>query len=204
MGLIILFSDSLQRHLLIHGESYKPSPSGRSKRACAACHHSKIKCDGNQRCSKCIKKGIECVYDQSAPDPQVVVSAINVPSNGWDGKERPANLISGELPSIGSDQFSHSVFYGQENRPASTTLMIAAETPTFSSAPVSDLGRNKTTIEWVLESRVEPDPSPPGPQSKSRIHDDNPYPLSNASIERYAELYFSHFHFRWPIIHRPT
>jgi hypothetical protein len=59
-------SDSLHRHLVRHGEEFKPTPSGRSKKACVACHKGKIKCDGNQPCSKCASKGSECVYEQQA------------------------------------------------------------------------------------------------------------------------------------------
>lgn len=57
-------SDSLQRHLARHGDVFKPTPSGRSKRACISCRAGKIKCDGNDRCATCVKRGVECKYRQ--------------------------------------------------------------------------------------------------------------------------------------------
>ncbi|KAF7915487.1 uncharacterized protein EAE98_011090 [Botrytis deweyae] len=54
-------SDGLQRHLGRHGQEFK-KPTGRSRRACAACHTSKIKCDGNDPCFRCEKKNTPCRY----------------------------------------------------------------------------------------------------------------------------------------------
>lgn len=65
-------SDSLQRHLARHGDVFKPAPSGRSKRACLACRAGKVKCDGNDKCSTCVKKCIDCKYrqeDQASEEP---------------------------------------------------------------------------------------------------------------------------------------
>jgi hypothetical protein len=70
-----LHSDSLHRHLLRHGDEFKPTPSGRSKKACITCHKGKIKCDGNQPCSKCASKGSECRYEQPTASAQVASSS---------------------------------------------------------------------------------------------------------------------------------
>ncbi|KUJ17543.1 uncharacterized protein LY89DRAFT_733387 [Mollisia scopiformis] len=56
--------DSLQRHIVKHGAVFKQNPSGRSKRACLACRAGKTKCDGNDNCAKCLKRGIECKYGE--------------------------------------------------------------------------------------------------------------------------------------------
>jgi hypothetical protein len=72
-------SDSLHRHLVRHGAEFKPTPSGRSKKACIACHKGKIKCDGIEPCSKCASKGSACVYEKQPTQPRQNEDAILPP-----------------------------------------------------------------------------------------------------------------------------
>jgi Fungal Zn(2)-Cys(6) binuclear cluster domain len=188
-------SDSLQRHIARHGESFKPSPSGRSKRACAACHASKTKCDGNETCSRCTKKGIECVYEKQYPGPQAGPMS-DAQGLGQD-RRHP------DHPSLPEQT---EILNGEMYRPlppdqnASPRRII----PRVSLRPVVEPsnGQSQDRIEWILATRIERDT--PASQPVSRIIDDNPYPLPDALAKQYTELYLTHFHHRWPIIHSPT
>jgi len=161
-------SDSLQRHMIRHGNL--PTPSGRSKRACVTCHASKIKCDGDQSCSRCLKKGVKCIYDQQ--DPPLQREAL-VEKSSEESTVIPstAPLASSNIPPTAPVQLS--VVPNGEN--------FAAQ-----------------GLEWVLSSRIEKGSTSPW------IRDDDPLGLSDFLMQKYAELYFSHFHHRWPIIHSPT
>jgi len=56
------FSDILRRHIARHNSSARAT--ARNGRACDGCHSSKIKCEGGQPCSPCIKRGIECKFER--------------------------------------------------------------------------------------------------------------------------------------------
>jgi hypothetical protein len=149
--------------MIRHGQA--PIPSGRSKRACVSCHASKIKCDGNSACSKCVKKGIACVYEQhdSAGD----ASAGSHVENSPDPTTTPPPVAAS---SLGLGQIS----------------------------PASELLLTERRIQWVLASRVEK--SSPQPL----VLDEEAPELADHVAKRYDELYFNHFHFRWPVLHRPS
>ena len=70
-------SDSLQRHTIKHATATEPNPSGRSKRACLTCRTGKVKCNGNEICSRCIKKGINCQYEKN-------VISLGDETSSWD------------------------------------------------------------------------------------------------------------------------
>lgn len=104
------FSDSLQRHLARHGDVFKPTPSGRSKRACLSCRAGKIKCDGNDRCTTCAKRGVECKYreeDQLATDIQrQTESPIPVPSEAMEVGHGSVTTGSVRIGSVTAPEFA--------------------------------------------------------------------------------------------------
>ncbi|KAF7909500.1 uncharacterized protein EAF01_003218 [Botrytis porri] len=82
-------SDGLQRHLGRHGQQFKKH-TGRSRRACASCHSSKIKCDGNNPCSRCEKKNISCKYGLPKELPTIARrqdEASRGDVSDWEGSE---------------------------------------------------------------------------------------------------------------------
>ncbi|TGO28293.1 hypothetical protein BPAE_0029g00210 [Botrytis paeoniae] len=100
-------SDGLQRHLGRHGQQFK-KPTGRSRRACAACHSSKIKCDGNDPCSRCAKKKIPCQYGlrqelSAIASRQDETSKDNL--SDWEGSEFSlSENVRGDRMSVESPQ----------------------------------------------------------------------------------------------------
>ncbi|ESZ96406.1 hypothetical protein SBOR_3238 [Sclerotinia borealis F-4128] len=120
-------SDGLQRHLGLHGQQYK-KPTGRSRRACAACHSSKIKCDGNDLCSRCEKKRIPCVYGLRQESPAIF--------DRQDEASKGDDMSDGE----GSEFSMSENLPGNENS-AGTTLQsgrISSPVDTFVSGQSSD------------------------------------------------------------------
>jgi hypothetical protein len=61
---------SLHRHVQYCGSRTRSRP-----RSCLACNASKVKCNFEAPCSRCIKKGVECVYKASATRKRPVVRA---------------------------------------------------------------------------------------------------------------------------------
>ncbi|KAH8168400.1 fungal zn(2)-Cys(6) binuclear cluster domain-containing protein [Sarocladium implicatum] len=62
-------NDLLRRHATLHGAKEAPTP--RRSKACNACHESKVKCEGGERCSLCVKRGIVCSYDRDLKSDQI-------------------------------------------------------------------------------------------------------------------------------------
>jgi hypothetical protein len=184
-------SDSLQRHLGLHGEEFKPSPSGRSKRACVVCRASKIKCTGEEPCPRCRKKGIDCEYDQS--DPEVIPNS---------GHGIPPSVIEDPQPS------NASIIQHPET-PEISAGNEAENINSFADRLSAILGRNDGPINWSA-IRIQSDEPTEGaliyPASKdSQLPSDENWPvLSEQETLKYRQAYFTHFHHRWPIIHAPT
>lgn len=68
----LVFRDTLQRHLAVHREtleqgSRSTGAKSRVRRACRICAHSKLRCDGQNPCKRCLAKGNTCSYPQSHP-----------------------------------------------------------------------------------------------------------------------------------------
>jgi hypothetical protein len=147
---------------------------------------SKIKCDGNQTCSRCRKKGIECVYEHQ---DNVAQSEQHL-SGAQEHDLRDSTFTSNE---------QSKSFLSQQETPG--RIIPRVNVP----ATIKHLnGESHERIGWVLASRIEQDDAsvaPPAMQSKS---DDNTKLLSQVVTKRYTELYFAKFHHRWPIIHAPT
>ncbi|KAJ5338062.1 hypothetical protein N7452_004790 [Penicillium brevicompactum] len=53
-------SDTLRRHVWQHHGIKKPS--ARAQRACESCRATKSRCQGDQPCSECLRRGIECSF----------------------------------------------------------------------------------------------------------------------------------------------
>lgn len=177
--MLIRGSDSLQRHLARHGEVFKPAPSGRSKRACLACRAGKIKCDGNEICSTCVKKGIECRYhveDQSTEEAN---------EQQQHNTSNPRQTESMEM-----DGGSIMAIDSAEVQPPMTTQV-----------PQINEGRKVPEgfklhgptglVDWSTV-KVLPD------------QESNGTGKPDATSAEYLDIYFTYFHHRWPIVHRPS
>lgn len=112
-----------------HGEGYRKEPSGRSKKACSACHTSKTKCDGNSRCARCTRKDIECVYEQQ------------------EGEQPPAPQPNESVVSRDLDSLKRSPPIPLE--PPSANLATQQALDPLKESP------GQMGVQWVLSSRVE-------------------------------------------------
>ena len=200
-----IISDSLQRHIAKHGDAFKPSPSGRSRRACIACHASKTKCDGNESCSKCVKRGLDCIYEQ-----QDVISQeepLSIENQFQTHQDRGSELLTPNVTveTIPQVQEAEDPIESASRYTAGVSV-LTVETHS-SPAPAPDINPEQVPmdngINWVLDSRIEKD---------SELPDAPTAPFEDVIVQsschefhkRCHALYFLHFHHRWTIIHRPT
>ncbi|CAL3970269.1 unnamed protein product [Diplocarpon coronariae] len=176
-------NDSLQRHLVqIHGDAYKPGPSGRSKRACISCRTLKTKCDGNDHCTTCKKKGIECRY---RPENQIV--------DGQSPAEQQTESPSGEPPEpMDVDQSSMSRVSSDCVSRDTAATQIHEEPPRRSVPDTFNLTKPTGLVDWSAV-KIVPDKS-----------SDENVPRPDPAFARYVDAYFTHFHHHWTVIHRPT
>jgi hypothetical protein len=197
-------SDSLQRHRLRHRDWPKPSPSGRSKHACVACHASKIKCDGSRPCSRCLKKGLgECRYELTDQNAAQASPAPPLGAEATDGV--PAVLNSDnhmDPPNLGPI-INQGIFHDVE------LPVLSDHIPQLVSRELRTNRHNP--IDWA-SMRIERDPPnvPNGglpfeaSPSNSRAHPKELYPLPEAASQKYLGFYSTYFHHRWTIVHVPS
>lgn len=124
-------SDGLQRHLGRHGQQFK-KPIGRSRRACVACHSSKIKCDGKNPCSRCEKKMIPCKYgsEQESSAAAGDSSRDEVSMANDSGEEGSESVMSDSLNGIANSVGSRG----------------SGQTPSLSEAFMSDRSSDSTRM----------------------------------------------------------
>ncbi|KAH7324042.1 hypothetical protein BKA65DRAFT_407375 [Rhexocercosporidium sp. MPI-PUGE-AT-0058] len=175
-------NDSLQRHLARHGDAFKQNPSGRSKRACFACRTGKIKCDGKDNCSTCVKKGIECKYrteDQT-------VDKLHEQQQNQSPEAMPKAKDSTE-PDV---DVVMDVEMSEPVAPTATPSQQVSEAPKVPE--VFKLSGPSGLVDWSFV-KVLPDQ----PLNTA----DKPVDPTSAG---YLDIYFTYFHHRWPIFHRPS
>ncbi|ORY42972.1 hypothetical protein BCR35DRAFT_336366, partial [Leucosporidium creatinivorum] len=68
-----------------------PAKISRASRACTACSKSKLRCDGEQPCSRCRRGGVECSFERETP------GAVDHPSKS------PSDRSEGESASLVGD-----------------------------------------------------------------------------------------------------
>lgn len=225
-------SDGLQRHLASHGEEFKPKTL-RSKRACVACHASKIKCSGAEPCLRCAKKDVECVYSQK-DQPLVEVTLQDQASTLQSTIPNPPGVGAPPQDSLSMHDLSSMPNFEQPSKQSASLNLIGdfcpiqnlvldddvninkAQEPENDHMPLPSQARSPGLINWT-NLRVEEDNSPliitrePGTSDSDgflRIIsiDDivNLYRVSKDLSTKYLRLYFTQFHFRWQFVHQPT
>ncbi|KAH8812588.1 hypothetical protein F5884DRAFT_729690 [Xylogone sp. PMI_703] len=206
-------NDSLQRHMSKHGANFTPNPA-RSKRACLACRTGKVKCDGNDTCMRCIKKGIECKY-QGATDAHSSSNEAESPEgspvpvwedpvtteqasqdNGMSSKPilEPATFNDALMPGTLGEDLHAGFFAGSPpSIELPTDLAIDPTLHLSSTSPVHGKVINLKTIR-LLPDGVQP-------TAESSIEGPTSY---ETACQELFDSYFDLFHAHWPIIHRPS
>ncbi|KAE9364431.1 hypothetical protein N431DRAFT_388527 [Stipitochalara longipes BDJ] len=201
-------SDSLLRHLAKHGSVFKPNPSGRSKRACVTCHAGKIKCDGNEKCSTCLKKGIECRYraqDETQPPSSPIERGDEM---GWQGSTSSRSSVKEHEPSGRSNTTPANLGNSVQLPPRRDESQIGGvpisngnqHALSITSSALFQAPNINGLVDWsAVKIRIDST----APDASLALDPDLENQPSSVS-ETYLELYYTHFHHRWPIIHRPS
>ncbi|TVY43912.1 hypothetical protein LOCC1_G003520 [Lachnellula occidentalis] len=172
-------SDSLQRHVIRHGATFAHIPLGRAKRACFNCRVSKLKCDRNNPCFSCVKKGVQCKFQH-------------------DGDiQRPSRDASSSTAPGTSHPLNHASTTAFTARPCASNMVD--DTTTQQTSLEDPYTRPSTTkprglIDWT-SVEIRPDPQVPASAS-------NEVDSVKEDAQKYTEIYFKQFHHRWPIEHR--
>jgi Fungal Zn(2)-Cys(6) binuclear cluster domain/Fungal specific transcription factor domain len=185
---------------------FKPNPSGRSKRACIACHAGKTKCDGNESCSACLKKGLECKY-RAQDEIQVSSSPVKQGNQiAWLGStssestkgQEPADRSGANAESL--ENSTELVSRSDESQKRILNTNNIQKTPSLTGSSLFRAPNANSLVDWLAvtirnDQNVRNDSSALDPELEFQL---------DAESEEYLELYYIHFHHRWPLIHRPS
>jgi Fungal Zn(2)-Cys(6) binuclear cluster domain/Fungal specific transcription factor domain len=202
-SLLIYNSDSLLRHLAKHGNVFKPNPSGRSKRACITCHAGKIKCDGNEKCSTCLKKGLECKYRaqdeiQSLGPPIERGEQVDCQTSTSAKEQEPHSRSN-----VTSESIKHNIPHESESgetQAGATTRNGTSQDLRLTSSSIFQAPKASGLVDWSAVQIRTDSHAQDSPPTLNAAQEGQPNPDS----EKYMELYYLHFHHRWPILHRPS
>jgi hypothetical protein len=204
-------SDGLQRHLGRHGQEFKKS-SGRSKKACLTCHSSKIKCDGNEPCSRCSKKGIPCKYLPNQNHARRDEGSNGDTMGNAEDLEPPTTVRHSEEQATTTDITSNSnpSPSAEVLEPTRNIQSAHSPPPNIPALPLVLQNAGGNLVDWTkLRIRKE------APQEADSSHTDTAgkplfaditasCKIPAEAMEKYRKLYFDKFHDHWPIVHAPT
>jgi hypothetical protein len=169
--------------MTLHEDWTSNSPR-RSKRACIACHTAKIKCDGNERCNRCTKRGIECRYVvQDDPEPAEIL--LESPPDPDLLEASPVTAIQNPVYDASSGEMSSASHLPSHIPPPTMSVMPAH----LRSGGIVDLNK--------IQIRIA---SPAG-QSIHDIQNKNQDDIL-FDPNGYLDIYSRHFDYRWPVVHR--
>lgn len=171
-----------------HGGTLKSPPSGNINRACVYCHASNLKCDRAEQCSNCSNNALSCVYEQQdvemheagssvVDERHTPVTSINVPINN-SPKVASIDKILTSNHTILTASLSKAFISKDRGVIDWTTFKIPSDSPGSSTS--------NSTAGYYLEAKFED-------------------LITMGFIrEEYIDLYFTHFHHRWTILHHPV
>lgn len=77
------FSDTLQRH--VRKQHKITEPLNRARRACVSCHAGKSRCEGGVPCEECVRRNIQCSFqDHASVAEEPYPSSLAPPSSSLD------------------------------------------------------------------------------------------------------------------------
>lgn len=175
----------------------------KTKRACIACRRGKNKCDGEVQCSTCVRRDIECRY-QDGEDDDVRMGGTSdgvspQPSEQQDMGEHPEDshkdMRDNGVPSTVEPTGSQSNQTPRINLQDITTNEQPRQAPTIPKS----FGQGKI-INW-MSVQVRQDPVTPASVSSTEKAETKE---ERHNSELYTQEFFRSFHHRWTLIHRPT
>jgi hypothetical protein len=200
-------------------------PDARRGRACDACFANKTKCDGGSRCSLCTKRGIDCSFTREikvqiaegltdgTQTPEINITPFSYnssdeASNRSTEVNKKTDFLSLAMISPPRDiKMSENTLSSPTRRRISVLVhaLAKAQTGTESNKIFADLDEvleleNLRSKDMKIEATA-----PEGHQATESARQqwralDTIQPVSNSC----TQLYFTHFHPRWPILHAPT
>lgn len=152
--------DSLARHLMVHqarnGSQTCGNGPGRVARACSQCAKQRLRCDGQDPCTRCRSKGTHCVYfprvrRRVAPiEGFVLVDAYKNSDDGLPGSSNAGQLMRLAIPkdmsAAGQAEIRNTIVVASD-----TAAAAVSQTDTEEAGPHGDcLGRD--VIDPSLEA----------------------------------------------------
>jgi len=180
--------------------------SKKTRRACVACRKGKNKCDGDARCSTCVKRDIECHYE-----------------NKHDGEEEEEASPPDDVQMGGtSDGISPESLGQSDHHPGSSTRSYHSfDSPNSLQTDASSAATSQSSITLPSDQNnshqpqhpKQPPPIPPVLEQRkiinwmaTRVRQDPVAPKINEEpkYELYLQKFFQSIHHRWELVHRPT
>lgn len=198
----------------LHSDVLTVALPKKTRRACIACRRGKNKCDGEARCSNCIRRDIECRYHRDDGDDDVRMGGT---SEEVTQHSESQTVVSTEDDSRTGHSPVPQIF-------APSEYSLESEHSTNSPDIVPDKNHPRVYENTNLLAQHANIPRIPKPFGETKIINwmtaevrRDPVNLANANkvvtemdeenrlkYELYLEAFFRLFHHRWPLIHRPT
>ncbi|KAF2160348.1 hypothetical protein M409DRAFT_29198 [Zasmidium cellare ATCC 36951] len=198
--------DTLQRHVLMHGkagpEALPAKIRLRTSRACWPCAKSKMRCDGEEPCSRCQSRGVRCGRRPTSSGSDDV-DALMQSSSGLFGR--------GE----GSEEYGPSL--SRLLQGAADTSDTPQWTPSNGDAILANAARqapkrnNEMTAIGAENPKLVPELQPATYVRMRQFWESPGSGLPRLSsiptveaMNVFIQLYFEHFHAQFPVLHMST
>ncbi|EED22985.1 hypothetical protein TSTA_064520 [Talaromyces stipitatus ATCC 10500] len=183
--------DLLRRHASLHEASHT-----RMVVSCEACRANKSKCSGGTRCSRCARRGIECIYRGGPPQAKRMLrsdeseaeanASVREDTEHEDGNDE-LTLLTSSTPET---SLSWEVLQRNVQFLKTITIVSPQLNPSSGCLP---LGQG---MEGIYELLIAEESSLEVAMEKSDG--------MKGHVSRYTQIYLKNFHLRWPILHGPT
>ncbi|KAL4948562.1 hypothetical protein BDW69DRAFT_198784 [Aspergillus filifer] len=177
-------TDSLRRHKQLHARVGDVA-AARTSKACDQCHFSKTRCDGGQPCAVCSRRGGVCTFERLSKRIQTMSTGPTHPQ--YKRTQDIQNAL--ELHRINAEA----------GIPSDTDSLNdiddsghARRDPHYQRTEMEDLmlqHENQLREQGLLATRYSASGGEKGAGN------------GDLDISHYVDVYFSHFHYQWPMLH---
>ncbi|KAK4496689.1 hypothetical protein PRZ48_012671 [Zasmidium cellare] len=198
--------DTLQRHVLMHGkagpEALPAKIRLRTSRACWPCAKSKMRCDGEEPCSRCQSRGIRCGRRPTSSGGEDDVDALMSSSSGMFGRgegEEYGPSLSRLLQAQGAAESSDAPQWTATNGDAVLARQSTARKIQEMTAIGAENPKLVPELQMAAYARMRQFWDAPG-SGLPRLSN---VPTIEA-MNVFVQLYFEHFHAQFPVLHMST